>query len=339
MPFVKDTLAKVIGGAALSEAEAEVVMGKIMAGAATPAQLGALLTALRFKGESVDELTGFARGMRAHSLKVTTSRWPLVDTCGTGGAVRKTFNISTTAAFAAAAAGVAIAKHGNRAATSKFGSADVLEALGARLDLTPEAVGRCIDEVGIGFLFARSHHPAMKHAAPIRAELGFRTIFNALGPLTNPAGATRQVLGVYDGALCEPLARVLLRLGAEHVLVVHGRAGLDEISTFGETLVAEGKGDEVVTYTLTAAKLGFAEATPDALAPRDDDDPAATVRAILGGEPGPRREIVLVNAGAALYVAGAAASLTEGIALATKTLDSGAALAKLEQFVAFTQNN
>ncbi|WP_395146276.1 anthranilate phosphoribosyltransferase [Armatimonas sp.] len=335
---MKDTLAKMVGGAALSEAEAEAAMGKIMAGAATPAQLGALLTALRIKGESVDELTGFARGMRAHSLKVTTSRWPLVDTCGTGGAARKTFNVSTTAAFVAAAAGVAIAKHGNRAATSKFGSADVLEALGARLDLTPEAVGRCIDEVGIGFLFARSHHPAMKHAAPIRAELGFRTLFNALGPLTNPAGATRQVLGVYDGALCEPLARVLLRLGAEHVLVVHGRAGLDEISTFGETLVAEGKGDEVVTYMLTAAELGFTETTPDALAPRENDDPAATVRAILGGEPGPRREIVLANAGAALYVAGAAASLTEGIALATKTLDFGAALAKLEQFVAFTQN-
>ncbi|WP_395091144.1 anthranilate phosphoribosyltransferase [Armatimonas sp.] len=338
MPFVKETLAKVVGGAALSETEAEAAMGKIMEGMATPAQLGALLTALRIKGESVDELTGFARGMRAHSLKVITARRPLVDTCGTGGALRKTFNISTTAAFIAAAAGVAIAKHGNRAATSKFGSADVLEALGARLDLTPEAVGRCIDDVGIGFLFARSHHPAMKHAAPIRAELGFRTIFNALGPLTNPAGATRQVLGVYDGALCEPLARVLLRLGAEHVLVVHGRAGLDEISTFGETLVAEGKGDEVVIYTLTAAELGLTETTPDALAPRDGDDPGATVRAVLGGEFGPRREIVLANAGAALYVAGATASLTEGVALATKTLDSGAALAKLEQFVAFTQN-
>lgn len=311
-------------------------MGRVMAGDVTPAQLGALLTALRIKGESVEELTGFARGMRAHSLKVTTTRRPLVDTCGTGGAARKTFNVSTTAAFVAAAAGVAIAKHGNRAATSKFGSADVLEALGARLDLSPEAVGRCINEVGIGFLFARSHHPAMKHAAPIRAELGFRTIFNALGPLTNPAGATRQVLGVYDGALCEPLANVLLRLGAEHVLVVHGKAGLDELSTFGETLVAEGKNGTVTTYTLTAADLGLTETTPEALAP--DDDPAATVRAILSGEPGPRREIVLANAGAALYVAGSADSLLEGIALAIKTLNSGAALAKLEQFVELTQN-
>lgn len=311
-------------------------MGTIMAGDATPAQLGALLTALRLKGESVEELTGFARGMRAHSLKVTTHRKPLVDTCGTGGAARKTFNISTTAAFIAAAAGVAIAKHGNRAATSKFGSADVLEALGARLDLSPEAVGRCIDEVGIGFLFARSHHPAMKHAAPVRAELGFRTIFNALGPLTNPAGATRQVLGVYDGALCEPLAKVLLRLGAEHVLVVHGKAGLDELSTFGETLVAEGKDGTVKTYTLTPPDLGFSETTPEALAP-NNDDPAATVRAILSGTPGPRREIVLANAGAALYVAGAATSLTDGIALAAETLDSGAALSKLNQFVEFTQ--
>lgn len=334
MPAVKEVLAKVIGGHALSEAEAETAMGKVMAGEATPAQLGALLTALRLKGESVEELTGFARGMRAHSLKVTTTRRPLVDTCGTGGAARKTFNVSTTAAFVAAAAGVAIAKHGNRAATSKFGSADVLEALGARLDISPEAVGRCIDEVGIGFLFARSHHPAMKHAAPIRAELGFRTIFNALGPLTNPAGATRQVLGVYDGALCEPLANVLLRLGAEHVLVVHGKAGLDELSTFGETLVAEGRDGTVTTYTLTPADLGLSETTPEALAPHDD--PAATVRAILAGESGPRREIVLANAGAALYVAGSAESLRAGIALAAQAIDSGAARTKLEQFVEFT---
>ncbi|WP_184192527.1 anthranilate phosphoribosyltransferase [Armatimonas rosea] len=334
MPAVKEVLAKVIGGHMLSEAEAEAAMGKVMAGEATPAQLGALLTALRLKGESVEELTGFARGMRAHSLKVTTTRRPLVDTCGTGGAARKTFNVSTTAAFVAAAAGVAIAKHGNRAATSKFGSADVLEALGARLDLSPESVGRCIDEVGIGFLFARSHHPAMKHAAPVRAELGFRTIFNALGPLTNPAGATRQVLGVYDGALCEPLATVLLRLGAEHVLVVHGKAGLDELSTFGETLVAEGRDGTVTTYTLTPADLGLSETTPEALAPHDD--PAATVRAILAGEPGPRREIVLANAGAALYVAGSAESLRAGIALAAQAIDSGAARTKLEQFVEFT---
>lgn len=336
MPAVKEVLAKVIGGDALSEAEAEAAMGKVMAGEATPPQLAALLTALRLRGESVEELTGFARGMRAHSLKVTTTRRPLVDTCGTGGAARKTFNVSTTAAFVAAAAGVAIAKHGNRAATSKFGSADVLEALGARLDLTPEAVGRCIDEIGIGFLFARSHHPAMKHAAPVRAELGFRTIFNALGPLTNPAGATRQVLGVYDGALCEPLAQVLLRLGAEHVLVVHGKAGLDELSTFGETRVAEGKDGTVTTYTLTPADLGLTETTPEALAPHDD--PAATVRAILSGEPGPRREIVVANAGAALYVAGSAASLRAGIALAAQAIDSGAARTKLEQFVEFTQN-
>lgn len=313
-------------------------MGKVMAGEATPAQLAALLTALRLKGESVEELTGFARGMRAHSLKVTTTRRPLVDTCGTGGAARKTFNVSTTAAFVAAAAGVAIAKHGNRAATSRFGSADVLEALGARLDLSPEAVGRCIDEVGIGFLFARSHHPAMKHAAPVRAELGFRTIFNALGPLTNPAGATRQVLGVYDGTLCEPLAQVLLRLGAEHVLVVHGKGGLDELSTFGETLVAEGKDGTVTTYTLTPAELGLTETTPEALAPAADEDPAATVRAILSGEPGPRREIVVANAGAALYVAGSAESLRAGIALAAQTIDSGATRTKLEQFVEFTQN-
>lgn len=336
MAFVKEILARLLAGHSLTEAEAEAAMGTIMAGEATPAQLGALLTALRLKGESVDELAGFARGMRAHSVKVATTRRPLVDTCGTGGAARKTFNVSTTAAFVAAGAGVAIAKHGNRAATSKFGSADVLEALGARLDLAPETVGRCIDTVGIGFLFARSHHPAMKHAAPVRAELGFRTLFNALGPLTNPAGATRQVLGVYDGALCEPLAQVLLRLGAEHVLIVHGAAGLDELSTFGPTRVAEGRDGAVTTYTLTANDLGLSETTPEALAPTDD--PASTVRAILAGEPGPRREIVLANAGAALYVAGAAASLQDGVALAAQSLDSGAARAKLEAFVEFTQD-
>lgn len=334
---MKDVLAKVIGGNSLSETEAEAAMGLVMDGSATPAQLAALLTALRLNGETVEELTGFARGMRARSLRVSTTRTPLVDTCGTGGDTLKTFNVSTTAAFIAAAAGLAVAKHGNRAATSKYGSADVLEALGARLDLTPEQVGHCIDEIGIGFLFARAHHPAMKHAAPVRAELGFRTFFNALGPLTNPAGATRQLLGVYDSALCEPLAHVLLRLGAEHVLVVHGEAGLDEVATFGPTRVAEGRAGSVTTYTLTAADLGLSEATPEQVAPTED--PAGTIRTLLAGAPGPQRELALANAGAALYVGGGARTLAEGVALAAQTIDSGAALAKLEQFVEFTNRS
>lgn len=334
MPLVKEILAAVIRGRSLTEVEAEAAMGLIMSGAATPAQLAAFLTALRLKGETVEELTGFARGMRAQSVKVHTSRTPLVDTCGTGGAALKTFNVSTTAAFVAAGAGLAIAKHGNRAVTSKFGSADALEALGVRLDLSPERVGESLDAVGIGFLFARSHHPAMRHAGPIRAELGFRTFFNALGPLTNPAGATRQVLGVYDAALCEPLAQVLLRLGAEHVLIVHGEAGLDEIATFGTTRIAEGKNGTVTVSTLTAADLGLSETTPEAVAP--SESPAETIRAVLAGQPGPHRELVLANAGAALYVGGAAASLKDGIALAATVIDSGAAMDKLEQFVEFT---
>jgi anthranilate phosphoribosyltransferase len=291
------------------------------------------------KGETVDEITGFARVMRARAVHVPATRQPLLDTCGTGGDVCKTFNISTAAAFVAAAGGAHVAKHGNRSVTSKCGSADVLEALGVRLDMTPEAVGACIDTVGIGFLFARAHHPAMKHAAGPRAELGIRTVFNALGPLTNPAGATRQVIGVYDGSLCELLARVLANLGAEHVLVVHGRAGLDEIATFGETTVAEYRNGCHRTYTLTAAALGLSEASPADVVPgADAAESAALLRGVLSGKDrGPRRDIVLANAAAALVAAGLCDTLPEGVARAGEVIDAGAALSKLDALVAFTK--
>lgn len=334
----EQTLQTLIEGRHLSEAQAANAMTRIMDGAATPAQIGALLTALRMKGETVDEITGFARVMRARSVQVPTTRQPLVDTCGTGGDACNTFNISTTAAFVVAAANVAVAKHGNRAASSKCGSADVLEALGVRLDLTPETVGRAIDEVGIGFMFARNHHPAMKHAAGPRAELGIRTVFNALGPLTNPAGTTRQLIGVYDPALCPLLAQVLANLGSERVMIVHGSAGLDEIATFGETTVTELRDGNLETYTLTPESLGLPAADLADLAPgRDPAESAAILLTVLDGERGPRRDIVLANAAAALFVAGVADDLRDGIRRAESLIDSGAARQKVDALIAFTQ--
>lgn len=336
---MQTALRRLTEGGSLSRDEAAQAMTTIMEGTATPAQIGALLAALRVKGETTEEITGFARVMRERSLRVHTRRQPLLDTCGTGGDTVKTFNISTATAFVAAAAGIAVAKHGNRSVTSKCGSADVLESLGVRLDLLPEAVGQCIDAVGIGFLFARNHHPAMRHAAGPRAELGVRTVFNALGPLTNPASAKRQVIGVYDASLCAPLAEVLGNLGSEHVLVVHGRAGLDEIATFGETVVAEYDRGRLSTYTLTPQDLGLAEASPLEVAPGNDvTENAAILRAVLSGEDrGPRREIVLANAAAAFYVAGIVSSLVEGVAKAATTIDTGAAAEKIEDLVRYTR--
>ncbi len=335
---MKNALAKLTTGAHLTQAEAEAAMTALAAGNVSPAQIGAFLAALRVKGETVTEITGFARVLRQHSVRVVTSRSPLLDTCGTGGDSVKTFNISTAAAFVAAACGVVVAKHGNRAVTSRCGSADVLEALGVRLMEDAGAVGRCIDAIGIGFLFARAHHPAMRHAAPVRADLGFRTVFNALGPLTNPAGATRQLLGVYDPALCEPLARVLGNLGAERAMVVHGgdpRGGLDEIATWGETFVAEWNGKAVSTYTLTPEILGLPPCDPVELsAGCDAAENAAILRGILSGaDTGARRDIVAANAGAALYVAGVADSVPDGAEVALRTLASGAANAKLNELI------
>jgi anthranilate phosphoribosyltransferase len=336
---MQNAIRKLLGGAkSLTEEEAMEAMSCLMDGAATQAQIGALLAALRIKGETVEELTGFARAMRDRSLRVRPTRTPLVDTCGTGGDVIKTFNVSTAAAFVASAAGVAVAKHGNRSVTSRCGSADVLEALDVRIDLDSDAVARCIDAVGIGFLFARHHHPAMRHAAGPRAELGSRTVFNTLGPLTNPAGATRQVIGVYDGALCGSLAQVLANLGAEHVLVVHGSAGLDEIATFGETIVAEARNGELREYRLTPQDLGLPEGTPAAVAPASDvAGNAVLLRAVLSGDDrGPRRDIVLANAAAALYVAGVASTIRDGVGIAAGVIDSGAAIDRLEALRKFT---
>ncbi len=335
---MKTVLSRLIAGEHLTEDEAIRAMTALTNGEASPPQIASLLTALRIKGETVAEITGFARVLRAQSLRVQTVRRPLLDTCGTGGDTVKTFNISTAAAFVAAAAGVAVAKHGNRAVTGKCGSADVLEALGARIDLDAGAVGRCIDALGIGFLFARAHHPAMRHAAPVRAELGFRTVFNALGPLTNPAGATRQLLGVYDAALCEPLARVLGNLGAERAMVVHGGPGLDEIATWGETTVAKWDGDTVRVYQLTPEMMGITPADPAALeAGCDAPANAAILIHILDGtDTGPRAEIVAANAGAALYVAGVADSVADGVVRARAVLASGAAAAKLAELAAWT---
>ncbi len=336
--MIQQALHKLIGGEHLTQSEAAGVMTQMMDGNATPAQIAALLTALRMKGEVVDEFTGFARVMRERSLRVMPTRAPLIDTCGTGGDALKTFNISTAAAFVAAAGGVAVAKHGNRSVTSKCGSADVLEALGVNLNLSPDAVGRCIDEVGIGFLFARAHHPAMKHAAGPRFDLGFRTAFNVLGPLGNPAGATRQLIGVYAPDLCPMLAKVLGNLGSEHVLVVHGVGGLDEISTFGETIVAELKDGKTETYLLTPAALGLPEtASPNDLAGADDAaGNAVLLLAVLEGEKGPRRDIVCANAGAAFYVAGVASTLAEGVVRAGELIDTGAARRKVEDLKRFT---
>ena len=336
--MIKDILRRLVEGERLSTDEAAAAMASVMDGEATAAQIAGMLTALRMRGETVDEITGFARVMRERAVRVMTARTPLIDTCGTGGDSVKTFNISTSAAFVVAGAGVGVAKHGNRAVTSKCGSADVLEALDVRLDLTPEAVGRCIDAAGIGFLFARSHHPAMKHAAPVRAELGVRTIFNVLGPLTNPAGATRQLIGVFDPALCEPLARVLGNLGAEHVMVVHGGPGLDEVATFGETTVAEYENGDVRTYALRADDFGLPGADPNDLAAGcDAAENARHLTDVLEGTPGPRRDVVLANAAAALRVAGVVSTLRDGAALAAETIDSGAARERLTHLIQCTR--
>jgi anthranilate phosphoribosyltransferase len=330
-----EALQAVLAGRSLTADEAAAAMTVIMDGEATPAQIGALLTALRMKGESVEEIAGFARVMRARSLRITPDAAPLVDTCGTGGARLKTFNVSTTAAFVVAGAGVAVAKHGNRAASSKSGSADVLEALGVDITREPEAVRRCIEAVGVGFLFAQRFHPAMKHAAPVRRELGIRTVFNILGPLTNPAGAPCQVMGVYAPALTEPLARVLGLLGSRRAFVVHGMAGLDEWSTVGVTRVSELRDGQVTTREMTPGDVGLPEATIDDLTGGLPEENAAITRRILAGEGGPRRDIVLLNAAAALVAAGVVEVIPDGIQRAAVSIDSGAAIAKLEALVRF----
>jgi anthranilate phosphoribosyltransferase len=303
-----------------------------MAGNAGETQIAAFLIALRTKGETVEEIAGLAATMRALATGVTTTRSDLLDTAGTGGG-RTTFNVSTTAALVAAGAGCAVAKHGNRSATGLSGSADVLEALGARIDLTPEAVGRCIDQVGFGFMFAPAHHAATRWVVPARKELAVRTIFNFLGPLTNPAGARRQVIGVSDAGYLEVLAGALARLGCDRALVVSSADGLDEMSTSAPTHVVEVNGDEVRRYEVSVADVGLPESSPGAVGGGHPADNAQIARAILGGEPGPRADLVLLNAGAAIYAAGAADDLRSGVEAARATIASGAAARTLDEYV------
>ncbi len=315
--------------------QARAAMDELMSGEATHAQIGAFLAALRVKGETPEELTAFATVMREKVVPVRPQSTRLVDTCGTGGDVCDTFNISTAAAFVAAAAGAKVAKHGNRAATSKCGSADVLQALGINLDLPPERVAQAIDEVGIGFMFAVHLHPAMKHAVQPRRELGFRTVFNCLGPLTNPAGTKRQVMGVFSREMAEPIAHVLARLGAERAFVVYGECGMDEISTTSPTWVCEVAGGEVRSYRIAPEEFGLPRASLDDLRGGTPEENAKMLCAVLEGERGPRRDIVALNAAAALACAGLAPTIADALPLAFQAIDSGAAAEKLERFREF----
>ena len=311
------------------------VLAEIMAGNASEPETAAVLIALRTKGETVDELVGLAETMRRFAAPVRTERRDLIDTAGTGGG-RQTFNVSTTAALIAAGAGCAVAKHGNRSATGLSGSADVLEALGVRIDLAPEAVARCFEEVGFGFMFAPAHHGATRFVIPVRKELAVRTIFNFLGPLTNPAGATRQVIGVSDPAFLEVIAGALARLGAERALVVSSADGLDELSTSGSTRVVEVAGGELRTYEVAPEDVGLARSAYEDVAGGTPEANAATTRRILAGEPGPARDLAVLNAGAAIYAAGRADGLEAGVRAAEAAVDGGGAADALARLVALT---
>jgi len=331
--MIQEFIAMIARRQDLTREQAAEAMRTLMSGEATPSQVAGFLVALHMKGETVEEITGFAETMRAMATRVPTSRRPLVDTCGTGGDRSGTFNISTTAAFVVAGAGVAVAKHGNRSATSKCGSADVLEALGVNIDASPEKVGQCIDEIGIGFLFARKLHTAMRHVGPVRTELRIRTVFNILGPLTNPADACGQVVGVFDASLVKPLAAVLAQLGSRHAFVVAGSDSLDELTLAGPSVVAEAWGGAVKTYEVSPKEFGLAEVGAEQLKGGDPEVNAAILRDVLGGKKGPHRDIVLLNAAPALIAGQAAPDWASGITLAAKSVDSGAALAALEGLV------
>jgi anthranilate phosphoribosyltransferase len=334
--MIQAAITKLLDGKELSRTEAREVMGEIMLGDATPAQIGGFLVALRAKGETADEIAGCAEAMREHVLPVRPRRDDLVDTAGTGGDGAHTINISTAAALVAAAAGAAVAKHGNRAVSSACGSADVLEALGFTLEQDPERIERSIDELGFGFLFAPSHHPAMRHAAPVRKELATRTVFNVLGPLTNPAGARAQVVGVYSPELVRTIADVLARLGARRAFVVHGAGGIDELSPVGPNLIAEVADGAVREWELNPhADLGLPRCTVDELRGGTPAHNAAAIRAVFAGADGGRRNTILLNAAGAIAAAGHAADLREGLEVARETVDSGAAAARLEQLAAF----
>ena len=342
-----NALEKIVAGEDLTRVQAESAMEQIFSGNSSDAQIAGFLAALRMKGETVDELVGFATVMRSHATPIFPpghrADEMLVDTCGTGGDARGTFNVSTAAAFVVAAAGVRVAKHGNRSISSRCGSADVLEALGARIDLPAEAAGRAINEIGIGFLFAPAIHQATRHAMNARRELRVRTVFNLLGPLTNPAGAAAQVVGVFDASYTELLARALGELGVRRAFVVHGADGLDEISISGETAVAELRDGAVRSYTVAPEDFGLARASVEEIQGGDAKENAQIIhkifgRALVSHEFGPCRDIVLANASAALVAAGRAPDFLEGVQLASHAIDTGAARAKLDAFVAFTTN-
>jgi anthranilate phosphoribosyltransferase len=336
---MNDLLRKVLEGEILSESEAEQLMHRLMTGELTPAQMAGMLMTLRTRGETLDEMVGFARAMRAHAVSVPVQVPGLLDTCGTGGDTMKTWNLSTGIAFVVAAAGVPVAKHGNRAVSSRCGSADVLEALGANLNLTPEQVAEAIQQVGIGFLFAPLHHPAMRHVAPVRRELGVRTVFNLLGPLTNPAGARRQLLGVFHWQWIAILAEALGRLGAERALVVHGMDGLDEVSPIGTTVAAYLKPDgSIETFEFTPEDLGL-QRLPGAaiLAGETPQQNAQYLRDALAGEDEARMQALLPGAAMALWVAGRVEDPRDGVAVALRAVETGRALEMLEDYIAFTQ--
>ena len=333
---IQQALEQVLAGQDLTSEQMESSMNFIMQGEATSAQIAGFIVALRMKGECVDELAAAARVMRSLSSKVNINAQPLVDTCGTGGDGQKTFNISTASSIVAASAGVKIAKHGNRSVSSKSGSADVLEALGVKLDITPEKIAQCVEQVGIGFMFAPMHHSCMKYAIGPRKELGVRTLFNLLGPLTNPANASRQVLGVFDKQWLEPLAQVLQSLGTEHALVVNAEDGLDEISIATATNICELRDGNIKSYQVTPEDCGLTRSSLDKIKVNNVMDSANMITSVLNGEAGSAADIVCLNAGAAIYVAGKALSLKEGVQLAGKQLASKAAQKTLAQLVEFT---
>lgn len=335
--MIKEAIETLVGGSSLSSDEAAQAMDEIMSGEATPAQFGAFVTALRLKGETAEEVGGMAGVMRQKSLHVQVDG-PLVDTCGTGGDASGTFNISTAAGLVLAGAGVKVAKHGNRAMSGACGSTDVLETLGVKIDLGPEAVERCLEKVGFGFMFAQRFHPSMRFAAGPRREIGIRTVFNILGPLTNPAGASAQLIGVADPGLGETMADVLGRLGSTHALVVHGVDRLDEISLDGPTQVWELKGGTVSAYTVTPEDLGLPRGDRTELQVGDAEESAAVLRGVLAGETGPARDIVLANAAGALLAADRVATLREGVVLAAESIDSGAARERLKALVDLSQS-
>jgi anthranilate phosphoribosyltransferase len=335
---IQEVIGKLLDGTQLARAEARAVMDEIMRGEATPAQIGGFLVALRSKGETADEITGCAEAMRDHVLVVRPDRDDLVDTAGTGGDGAHTINISTAAALVAAAAGAGVAKHGNRAVSSACGSADVLEALGFTLEQEPQRIARSIDELGFGFLFAPSHHPAMRHAAAVRRELATRTVFNVLGPLTNPAGARAQVVGVYSPGLVRTIADVLARLGARRAYVVHGEGGIDELSPVGQNLVAEVVDGEVLERRLDPeSELGIPRCSVDELRGGSPAENAEAIREVFAGATGGRRDAILLNAAGAIAAGGHAADLREGLEVARRTIDSGAVAERLELLIAFSR--